>query len=72
MTLTTGTITSKDAAADWAIARLPEEHRPVLAHARAVYVTGERERWGELQPLVGPWAAYVTEVIEELAAAGAG
>ncbi|MEU5001769.1 aminoglycoside adenylyltransferase family protein [Streptomyces sp. NPDC021622] len=72
MTLTTGAITSKDAAADWAIARLPEEHRPVLAYARAVYVTGERERWGELQPLVGPWAAYVTEVIEELAAAGTG
>ncbi|MEV8022102.1 aminoglycoside adenylyltransferase family protein [Streptomyces sp. NPDC086554] len=45
LTLATGTITSKDAAADWALARLPEEHRPVLAHARAVYVTGERERW---------------------------
>ncbi|MEU3404978.1 aminoglycoside adenylyltransferase domain-containing protein [Streptomyces sp. NPDC006670] len=33
-TLATGTIRSKDAAADWALARLPPEHRPALEHAR--------------------------------------
>jgi streptomycin 3"-adenylyltransferase len=33
-TLATGEIRSKDEAASWALARLPEEHRPVLAHAR--------------------------------------
>ncbi|MGW5860779.1 aminoglycoside adenylyltransferase family protein [Streptomyces sp. NPDC055239] len=68
MTLATGAVTSKDAAADWALARIPAVHRPVLAHARSVYVAGagEGERWGELRPLVGPYAAYVVGVIEEL------
>ncbi|MFF1697845.1 aminoglycoside adenylyltransferase family protein [Streptomyces sp. NPDC058257] len=66
MTLATGAMTSKDAAADWALARLPAVHRPVLAHARAVYVAGEEERWGELRPLVGPYVAYVVGAIEVL------
>ena len=66
MTLATGAVTSKDAAADWALARIPAVHRPVLAHARAVYVTGEEERWGDLRPLVGPYAAYVAGAIEAL------
>ncbi|WP_395574133.1 aminoglycoside adenylyltransferase family protein [Streptomyces sp. BK79] len=44
-TLATGGIRSKDAAADWALARLPAAHRPPLAHARAVYVGDEREDW---------------------------
>ncbi|MZF87173.1 aminoglycoside adenylyltransferase family protein [Streptomyces sp. SID5643] len=47
-TLDTGGIRSKDAAAAWAAARLPAEHRPVLAHARAVYLGDEEERWGGL------------------------
>jgi predicted nucleotidyltransferase len=72
MTLATGAMTSKDAAADWALARLPAVHRPVLAHARTVYVAGEEERWEELRPLVGPYAAYVASVIGVLAGAGAG
>jgi hypothetical protein len=37
-TLATGDIRSKDEGANWALARLPEEHRPVLAHARAAYL----------------------------------
>ncbi|MEV0324550.1 aminoglycoside adenylyltransferase family protein [Streptomyces sp. NPDC050658] len=67
MTLATGVVTSKDGAADWALTRLPEEHRAVLARARAVYLTGEDERRGGLLPLPGPWAAYVTKAIGELA-----
>lgn len=70
LTLETGALTSKDAAADWALARLPAAHRPVLAHARRVYVTGEAERWAELRPFVGPWAAYVAGAIEALAGPG--
>ncbi|MFF8633882.1 aminoglycoside adenylyltransferase domain-containing protein [Streptomyces pilosus] len=33
-TLSTGRIKSRTAATDWALARLPPEHRPVLEHAR--------------------------------------
>jgi hypothetical protein len=35
-TLATGAIRPKDAAADWVLAHLPQEHRPVLARARDV------------------------------------
>jgi streptomycin 3"-adenylyltransferase len=38
-TLATGAILSKSAAAGWALPRLPVEHRPVLAHARNLYLT---------------------------------
>ncbi|MCB5165813.1 DUF4111 domain-containing protein [Streptomyces bambusae] len=37
-TLATGDIRAKDTAADWALERLPAEHRPVLAHARRLYL----------------------------------
>ncbi|WP_328340223.1 aminoglycoside adenylyltransferase family protein [Streptomyces violaceus] len=47
-TLTTGDIRSKDAAAAWALGRLPAENRPVLARARAVYLGEEDERWDGL------------------------
>ncbi|MDO0934049.1 aminoglycoside adenylyltransferase family protein [Streptomyces sp. DG2A-72] len=50
-TLATGRIRSKDAAADWAIERLPAVHRPVLAHARAVYL-GKRTSGGMTCSLV--------------------
>ena len=66
-TLVTGAIRSKDAAADWALLRLPEEHRPVLARARAVYL-GEEERWDDLGPRVRPHVDHVAGVIERLAA----
>ncbi|GHD13616.1 nucleotidyltransferase [Streptomyces violarus] len=49
-TLTTGDIRSKDAAATWALGRLPAEHRPVLARARAVYLGEEDECWDGLAP----------------------
>lgn len=37
-TFATGQILSKDAAAGWALGNLPEDHRAVLARARAIYV----------------------------------
>ncbi|MFJ8147140.1 aminoglycoside adenylyltransferase family protein [Streptomyces sp. NPDC096048] len=47
-TLVTGDIRSKDAAAEWALGRLPAECRPPMAHARAGYLGHEREeRWGD-------------------------
>jgi predicted nucleotidyltransferase len=68
-TLGTGAITTKDAAADWAMVRLPAEHRAVLARARAVYLGEEEERWDDLGPRVRPHAEYVVTEIERLAGA---
>lgn len=62
-TLATGTIRSKDAAADWALARLTPSHRPVLVHARQLYLdrTYQDESWTEeLRAQVGP---HVEEVL---------
>jgi predicted nucleotidyltransferase len=39
-TVATGEIRSKDEAADWALSRLPEAHRPTMARARDLYRTG--------------------------------
>ena len=68
-TLATGAIRSKDAAADWALPRLPAEHRAVLAHARAVYLGDEDEdeveHWnGSLLPGVRPCAEFLVRAIE--------
>jgi aminoglycoside adenylyltransferase-like protein len=43
-TVATGEIRSKDTAAEWALTRLPEEHRAVLAGARAVYLGADPDR----------------------------
>ncbi|MEV2239191.1 aminoglycoside adenylyltransferase family protein [Micromonospora sp. NPDC049891] len=65
-TVATGEVRTKDAAADWALARLPPEHRPVLAHARQLYLDCryEQERWSEaLRAQVRP---HVHEVLRHL------
>ncbi|MFI6586852.1 aminoglycoside adenylyltransferase family protein [Embleya sp. NPDC050493] len=69
-TLETGTIRSKDAAADWALARLPAEHRPVLARARAGYLGAEEEDWHEMLPQVRSHTAYVVTAIARSAPGG--
>lgn len=71
MTVATGVIHSKDAAADWALARLPEEHRPVLARARANYLGEQEERWDDLLPRVRPHVDHVVREIERLRVGGA-
>ncbi len=63
-TVTTGVIRSKDAAADWALGRLPEEHRAVLARARASYLGEEDERWDDIRALVRPHADRVVAEID--------
>ena len=45
MTLTTGAVTSKDKAADWALARLPARHRPILSLARLAYLGKAEDAW---------------------------
>ena len=63
-TLATGEIRSKDAAADWALERLPDEHRAVLAHARAVYLGEADEDWTELDARVRSHVDHVLRQIE--------
>jgi predicted nucleotidyltransferase len=65
-TLATGIIRSKDAAADWALPRLPPEHRAVLAHARAIYIGEAAEEWGDLLPRVRPNVDHVIGEIRSL------
>ena len=69
-TIATGAVRSKDAAADWALVRLPEEHRPVLARARAIYVGDREERWDDLAPRVRPHVDHIVREIERLAGGG--
>jgi predicted nucleotidyltransferase len=57
-TVATGAIRSKDAAAHWALARLPAEHRPVLDRARRIYLGEEEERWDDLRADVPRYAEY--------------
>ncbi|MER6501688.1 aminoglycoside adenylyltransferase family protein [Streptomyces sp. NPDC001455] len=68
-TLATGEIKTKDAAADWAMAHLPPEHRPVLEHARNLYLTChyQDEVWSEeLKAQVRPHVADVLTRIDHL------
>ncbi|MFG3550228.1 aminoglycoside adenylyltransferase family protein [Streptomyces sp. NPDC047725] len=58
-TLVTGDIRAKDAAADWALPRLPAAHRPALAHARAVHLGCEEESWTGLRDAAGACAAWL-------------
>jgi len=68
-TVATGVIRSKDAAADWALDRLAEEHRTVLARARAIYLGEEEERWDDIKAQVRPCADHVVAEIHYLASA---
>jgi predicted nucleotidyltransferase len=63
-TMATGIIRSKDAAAAWALPRLPPEHRPVLERAVELYLAGNREEWGDLMPRVRPFVDYAIARIE--------
>ena len=66
-TLATGEIKSKDAAADWALAQLPPEHRPVLEHAKQLYLTRRytEETWSETTE--GTGRPHVEAVLAEIA-----
>ncbi len=68
-TLATGQIRSKNAAADWALAQLPLEHRPVLEYARQLYLNCRysEEGWSEtLQAQVRPHVGHVLAEIGRL------
>jgi len=65
-TTATGEVRSKDDAADWALSRLPEDHRPVLVRARGIYLGSDEDRWDDLASRVRPHADYVIGQIERL------
>ncbi len=71
-TLATGTIRSKDAAADWSLPLLPPEHRPVLELARDMYRGDAPEEWAGLFPRIRPHVDHVIGEIRRAAAASAG
>jgi predicted nucleotidyltransferase len=66
-TLETGVIRSKDAAADWAMDRLPPRDRPVLAHARAIYLGERPDEWSGLRQDVRPSVDRMTKEIRRVA-----
>jgi predicted nucleotidyltransferase len=70
LTAATGVIDSKDGAAAWALARVREDRRPVLAHACAVYVGEACELWDDLRPRIRPVAETVVREIRRAAATG--
>ena len=69
-TVATGTIRTKDAAADWALVRLPVEHRAVLERARAGYLGQEDDPWDDLLPQVRAHLDYVIGEIERTSRQG--
>jgi streptomycin 3"-adenylyltransferase len=71
LTVETGEIGPKDRAADWALERLPPEHREVLARAREIYLGEKDERWDDLTPRVRPYADHVAGEIRRCAAPAA-
>ena len=66
-TLATGVIRPKDAAADWVLDRLPEEHRPVIARACAIYLGQHPEGWDDIADRLDPHVEYVVAEIRRLA-----
>ncbi len=67
-TVATDVIRPKDVAAAWALDRLPAEHQPVLARARAIYLGEADECWDDLAPRLRPCAGYLVGAIKRLAA----
>lgn len=59
----TGKIASKEAAASWALERLPAKHRPILERARQAYLSGEDNDLSVPGGQVGAFVTYVKSAI---------
>lgn len=67
LTLATGEIAPKDAAAAWALPRLAAEHRAVMARAREMYLAGlDDDGWGDLRPAARACADGIVVAIDRL------
>lgn len=64
--VSTGEILSKDAAAAWALERLPNEYRPVLAAAQAAYLGSARDDLAGRAEQVTAFVRYVRRMIESV------
>jgi streptomycin 3"-adenylyltransferase len=60
----TEAVYSKEDAADWALPRLPDEHRAVLERARAAYRGEVEDSWDDLGSEVRAFADHVVSEIE--------
>lgn len=68
--VSTGEITSKNAAADWALARLPNAYRPVLAMAQAAYLGNVRDDLTDRAEQVAAFVRHVKRMIGNAGAVG--
>jgi predicted nucleotidyltransferase len=64
-TVETDRIDSKSKAGEWAIHRLPNEYKPVLVRARAIYLDEEEEHWEDLKGLIQPCVDWILSRIHE-------
>lgn len=64
-TAETGEIVAKDVAAAWALRRLPEAQRPLLAMARRAYLEGGGDDWTPHMAQVEALAACLRRAIEQ-------
>lgn len=67
-TFSTGDIRSKDAAANWALERIPAAHHPVLALARDAYLGSRTEGWDDLRDALASCVDCMIAEIKRLAA----
>src|SRR5262249_41025521 len=67
-TVMTDAIRPKDLAPDWALGRLPPQHRRSLARARAIYLGAEDDRWEQARADAQACAEYMVGAIRKLAA----
>jgi streptomycin 3"-adenylyltransferase len=62
-TLETNEISSKPAAADWVMHRLPKEYLPVMMRAKSICLGKENEHWDDLKKQIKPCATFIVEKI---------
>ena len=65
----TGRIASKDAAADWVLARLPVEHQPLLRDARRAYLGGRATDLADQPERVAAFIGFARREVAGLLAA---
>jgi predicted nucleotidyltransferase len=71
-TVATGEISTKDAAADWAASRLPNEHAAILLRARDAYLSGGDEGWEDFMPAAMSAAVRMADEVRAVAASAPG
>lgn len=65
-TVATDAIRSKPAAADWAIAHLPEQYQSVMKRAKAICKGEEQEYWNDIGKFIKPCADFIMTQINNM------